>query len=212
MYYQVEYFTKYYTIFCPLLESRKSLLEFSTRHPLITLVNISLCKLLSNQPYKYKISWWVFIKRSDRYLGIKMLLQLLVIFKVSNSAAGVESHDAIAQQPNPKCPDRETVDLKRENYQKQTSTINNILQVQIGHFYNQYKSNSNKGVLHTSQNRADFRQKIVALFDEVKTETKTRLRNSYNLAIKNNGMKKGFKNRHKLYARRHKLYESYLRS
>ena len=166
-----------YEILCDLLPVTRNP-EFFTRHPLIPLVNISLCKLLSNRPYKYKISWWVFIKRSDRYLGMKMLLQLLVIFEVPNSAAGVESYDAIAQQTDPESPDRKTVDLKRANYRKQTSTINNILQVQIGHFYNQYKSNSNKGVLHTSQNRADFRQKLVALFGEVHTETKTRLRNS----------------------------------
>ena len=152
-------------------------------------------------------------KRSDCQLSWKMFLQLLVVFQVANSAAGLWSYDALPRQRNSKSLGLKTLESKRNIFdRKQTSTINNILQVQIGHFYNQYKSNSNKGVLHTSQNRADFRQKLVALFGEVHTETKTRLRNSHKMAKKINEARKGFKNRHKLYARRNKLYQSYLRS
>ena len=142
-----------------------------------------------------------------------MFFQMLIIFEMSISAAGAGFYDALSQQTASKSLDLNTLDWKHADLDRQqTSTINEILQVQIGKFYNQYKSKSNRGLFSTRRNRAYFQQKLMALFGMVKNETKTRLKNSYTLKTKNTGMIKGVRSRHKLYVRRHNLYQSYLRS
>ena len=142
-----------------------------------------------------------------------MFFQMLIIFEMSISAAGAGFYDALSQQMNPKSLDLITLDWEQADFDRQkTSSINKILQVQIGQFYNQYKSKSNMGLFSTRRNRAYFQQKLMALFGMVKNETKTRLKNSYTLKTKNTGMIKGVRSRHKLYVRRHNLYQSYLRS
>ena len=142
-----------------------------------------------------------------------MFIQMLIILKLSTSAAGEGFYDALSQQMNPKSLDLKNFDWKQADIDRQkTSSINKILQVQIGQLYNQYKSKSSRGLFSTSRNRAYFQQKLMALFGMVKNETKTRLKNSYMLKNKNTAMTNGVNGRHKLYARRHKLYQSYLRS
>ena len=141
-----------------------------------------------------------------------MFFQMLIIFEMSISAAGAGFYDALSQQTASKSLDLNTLDWKHADLDRQqTSTINEILQVQIGKFYNQYKSKSNRGLFSTRRNRAYFQQKLMALFGMVKNETKTRLKNSFTLD-NNTGMTNGVHGRQKLYARRHKLYQSYLRS
>ena len=141
-----------------------------------------------------------------------MFIQMLIIFKLTISAAGSGFYDALSQQMNPKSLDLITLDWEQADFDRQkTSSINKILQVQIGQFYNQYKSKSNRGLFSTRRNRAYFQQKLMALFGMVKNETKTRLKNSFTLD-NNTGMTNGVHGRQKLYARRHKLYQSYLRS
>ena len=141
-----------------------------------------------------------------------MFIQMLIIFKLTIFAAGSGFYDALSQQMNPKSLDLITLDWEQADFDRQkTSSINKILQVQIGQFYNQYKSKSNRGLFSTRRNRAYFQQKLMALFGMVKNETKTRLKNSFTLD-NNTGMTNGVHGRQKLYARRHKLYQSYLRS
>ena len=142
-----------------------------------------------------------------------MFIQMLIIFKLTIFAAGSGFYDALSQQMNPKSLDLITLDWEQADFDRQkTSSINKILQVQIGQFYNQYKSKSNRGLFSTRRNRAYFQQKLMALFGMVKNETKIRLKNSYTLRNKNTDMTKGVHGRQKLHARRHKLYQSYLRS
>ena len=141
-----------------------------------------------------------------------MFIQMLIIFQLTIFAAGSGFYDALSQQMNPKSLDLITLDWEQADFDRQkTSSINKILQVQIGQFYNQYKSKSNRGLFSTRRNRAYFQQKLMALFGMVKNETKTRLKNSFTLD-NNTGMTNGVHGRQKLYARRHKLYQSYLRS
>ena len=134
------------------------------------------------------------------------ITQIVLILTMTILAAGDGFRDALSHQKNSKSLDLKNLKLEQADFgHQQSPKISEILQMQIGKIYHQYKSKVNTGFFNGDE-RSSIREQLKTVFAEVKSQTKTRLWNSYMTTNKNNDDAKTLR------SRRFKLYRSYLRS